>query len=95
MATANELKIELTAIDKTAAAFNSIQSNMMKMGNGAMMLSRSFTAIGVALSGIGAIGTFKKLIDQADSMNDLSKKTGIAVSEIESFQKYLIFSALM
>ncbi len=92
MATANELKIELTAIDKTAAAFNSIQSNMMKMGNGAMMLSRSFTAIGVALSGIGAIGTFKKLIDQADSMNDLSKKTGIAVSELSKFSQVALMS---
>ena len=92
MATANELKIELTAIDKTAAAFNSIQSNMMKMGNGAMMLSRSFTAISVALAGVGVIGSFKKLIDQADSMNDLSKKTGVAVGELSKFSQAALMS---
>lgn len=85
---ANEqLKIELTAVDKTTAAFNSIQSNMSKLGNGAMLLSRSFTAIGAALTGIGAMGAFKSLIDQADNMNDLSKKTGIAVGELSKFNQ--------
>ena len=87
-----QLKIELTAVDKTTAAFNSIQSNMMKMGNGAMMLSRSFTAISVALAGVGVIGSFKKLIDQADSMNDLSKKTGVAVGELSKFSQAALMS---
>lgn len=82
-----QLKIELTAVDKTTAAFNSIQSNMGKLGNGAMMLSRSFTAIGATLTGIGAMGAFKSLIDQADNMNDLSKKTGIAVGELSKFNQ--------
>jgi hypothetical protein len=82
-----QLKIELTAVDKTTAAFNSIQSNMSKLGNGAMLLSRSFTAIGAALTGIGAMGAFKSLIDQADNMNDLSKKTGIAVGELSKFNQ--------
>jgi len=87
-----QLKIELTAVDKTTAAFNSIQSNMMKMGNGAMMLSRSFTAISVALAGVGVIGSFKKLIDQADSMNDLSKKTGVAIGELSKFSQAALMS---
>lgn len=83
---ANEqLKIELTAVDKTTAAFNSIQSNMSKLGNGAAILGRSFTAIGTALAGLGTLGAFKSLIDQADNMNDLSKKTGIAVSSLSQF----------
>lgn len=80
-----QLKIELTAVDKTTAAFNSIQSNMGKLGNGAMMLSRSFTAIGATIASLGVLGSFKKLIDQGDAMNDLSKKTGVAVSSLSRF----------
>ena len=80
-----QLKLEITAVDKTMAAFNSIQSNMSKFGAGAMMLSRSFTAIGAALASLGVLGSFKKLIDQGDAMNDLSKKTGIAVSTLGQF----------
>lgn len=80
-----QLKIELTAVDKTTAAFNSIQSNMGKLGNGAMMLSRSFTAIGATIASLGVLGSFKKLIDQGDAMNDLSKKTGVAISSLSRF----------
>jgi cell division septum initiation protein DivIVA len=83
---ANEqLKIELTAVDKTATAFNSIQSNMSKLGTGAALLSRSFTAVGATLASLGVLSSFKKLIDQGDAMNDLSKKTGIAVSSLSQF----------
>lgn len=80
-----QLKIELTAVDKTTAAFNSIQSNMSKLGNGAMILSRSFTAIGATIASLGVLSSFKKLIDQGDAMNDLSKKTGVAVSSLSRF----------
>lgn len=71
--------IEITATDKTAAAFNSVKSSI---GN----LTSQFGAL-TGLLGAGAFVAFtKRIIDQADSMNDLSKRTGIAVGQLSAWQ---------
>jgi hypothetical protein len=71
--------IEITATDKTAAAFNSVKSSI---GN----LTSQFGAL-TGLLGAGAFIAFtKRIIDQADAMNDLSKRTGIAVEQIGAWK---------
>jgi hypothetical protein len=71
--------IEITATDKTSAAFNSVKSSI-----GA--LTSQFGAL-TGLLGAGAFVAFtKRIIDQADAMNDLSKRTGIAVEQIGAWK---------
>jgi hypothetical protein len=71
--------IEITATDKTSAAFNSVKSSI---GN----LTSQFGAL-TGIIGAGAFVAFtKRIIDQADSMNDLSKRTGIAVEQIGAWR---------
>lgn len=71
--------IEITAVDKTKVAFDSVKSSI---GN----LTSQFGAL-TGLLGAGAFVAFtKRIIDQADSMNDLSKRTGIAVEQIGAWR---------
>jgi hypothetical protein len=71
--------IEISATDKTGAAFNSIKTSITGL-----------TAQFGALSGLLGAGAFvamtKRIIDQADSMNDLSKRTGIAVEQLGAWR---------
>jgi hypothetical protein len=71
--------IEITATDKTGAAFNAVKSSLTG-------LTAQFGALG-GLLGAGAFAAMtKRIIDQADSMNDLSKRTGLAVEQIGAWR---------
>lgn len=71
--------IEITAIDKTKVAFESVRANLMGLTGNLGALT--------GLLGVGAFVAFtKRIIDQADSMNDLSKRTGIAVEQIGAWR---------
>lgn len=71
--------IEITATDKTAVAFNSVKTSIAG-------LTSQFGAF-TGLLGAGAFVAFtKRVIDQADSMNDLSKRTGLAVEQIGAWR---------
>ena len=71
--------IEITATDKTKVAFDSVRSNLTGMAGQLGALT--------GLLGAGAFVAFtKRIIDQADSMNDLSKRTGIAVEQIGAWR---------
>jgi hypothetical protein len=72
-------KIEITATDKTGAAFNAVKSSLTG-------LTAQFGALG-GLLGAGAFAAMtKRIIDQADSMNDLSQRTGIAVGQLNAWK---------
>lgn len=71
--------IEITAVDKTKVAFDSVKSSI---GG----LSSQFGALSGILSAGAFVAFTKRIIDQADSMNDLSKRTGIAVGQIGAWK---------
>ena len=78
--------IVLTATDKTQAAFSSAQRNFEKLQASANSFSAALAPIGISLSA-GAFAAFvKSSIDAADNLNDLSKKTGIAVENLVGLQ---------
>lgn len=82
----SDVKIRLTADDKTRAAFASANSNLQKLQAGAAKLSTAFGALGVAVS-VGALATFaKSSIDAADSLNDMSDRLGVSVRDLASFK---------
>lgn len=71
--------IEISAVDKTKVAFDSIKGSITN-------LTGQFGAL-TGLLGTGAFLAFtKNVIDQADSMNDLSQRTGIAVDRLGAWR---------
>lgn len=71
--------IEITAVDKTKVAFDSVKSSI---GG----LTSQFGALTGILSAGAFVAFTKRIIDQADSMNDLSKRTGIAMEQIGAWK---------
>lgn len=79
---ANETKIVLTAEDKTANAFASVQRGLQGMGVAGAAASAALGAIGVTFSGAAAVALVKGTIDAADGFNDLAQKVGIGIKEL-------------
>lgn len=81
-----DVKIVLTATDRTKAAFNSAQQGMNRLNSAATGMGR---ALGLALPALGVAGFAafaKSSIDAADGMNDLSQKLGVSVKDLASFK---------
>lgn len=81
-----DVKIRLTADDRTRAAFASANGNLQKLQAGAAKLNSAFGALGAAIS-VGALASFAKSgIDAADSLNDMSQRLGVSVKDLASFK---------
>lgn len=84
---AAETSIRLTADDRTRAAFESARRNLDSLQSGAAKLNGLLSTLGVgAIAGGGLLAFAKQSIDAADNLNDLSKKTGIAVENLAGLQ---------
>lgn len=82
----NDVKITLSATDKTRGAFNSAQQGLARLNSTASNISRTFSGLIPAL-GVGALGTLAKQgIDAADALNDMSVKLGVSVKDLASLQ---------
>jgi len=67
-------------------AARSLQNLDSRASSTARNLKSAFGALGATLS-VGAIASFAKSgIDAADALNDMSKRTGVAVKDLASFQ---------
>lgn len=75
--TTTTAKIVLTADDKTKAAFASVQRNLAGIKSFASGLG-----LGTAFSVAGIVAFTKESIDALDSLNDLSKRTNVAVDDL-------------
>lgn len=74
--------IEITARDLTRGAISSIKGGLTELGNAAGSLRGVLGALGVSLSAAAFTVAIKNAIDYADQLNDLAKKTGIAVETL-------------
>jgi hypothetical protein len=74
---------DVTATDKTQAAFAAVHGGLDKLSSKATSLAQGgLAALAGALS-VGAFaGAIKGAIDFADELNDMSKKTGVAVETL-------------
>lgn len=79
-------KIYITAEDKTREAFTSVQRNFSQLQGAASRLSGLLPALGAGLSAAGFAAFVKTSIDAADSLNDMSKATGVAVETLAGFK---------
>ena len=78
--------IEITAQDKTKAAFDSARKNLAGLGEQAAALPARFGALGIAIAAAFSAVSVKSVIDGADQLNKLSQKTGIAVEALSELK---------
>jgi hypothetical protein len=75
----------LSAVDKTQAAFNSVNKNLKAMEDRAQGINSIFARF-LPLLGAASIVSFgKNIIDAADNMNDLAQRTGISIDRIAAW----------
>ena len=80
------VKFLLTATDKTQQAFASAKRSIGDLNNAATGLGRALSLAIPALSVAGFSSFVKASIDAADSLNDMSKSTGVAVETLAGFK---------
>lgn len=90
---ANNTRIVVTAEDKTKAALDSVVGNLGQLQGalgGLDSISGSLPAIGAgiaaAFGGISFAGIIKGSIDYADSLDELSQRTGVSVETLSSLR---------
>jgi lambda family phage tail tape measure protein len=71
--------IELTATDKTAAAFSSV-----KRGLGS--LKAAVGALGISLSAMATLSSLKGTLDAGDELEKMAQKTGIAAETLAKYR---------
>lgn len=82
---ANTVEIIIKALDSTNGGISSALKSVGGMSNAISALSKASVAFGVVFGGaLAAIA--KQSIDAADELNDLSKKTGISVENLDKLQ---------
>ena len=79
-------QIDLTATDKTKAAFDSAKKNLQGLNEQAQALPARFGSLGIAIAAALSVSSLKGIIDGADQLNKLSQKTGIAVESLSELK---------
>lgn len=74
--------IEITARDSTRGALASVRGGLTELRNAAGSLQGVLASLGGALSVAAFANAVKGAIDYADQLNDLAKRTGIAVETL-------------
>lgn len=70
-------------IDKGVAELNRFQSNADRMAKG---VSTAFTTLGAGVVGGALVAFGKNVLDAADSLNDMSVRTGVTVKDLASLR---------
>lgn len=78
----NITKIILSGEDRTAGMFSNFQRNLSAAETASNGLKSALGALGLTLTAAGFASLIKGAIDAADHLNDLSKSTGLAATQI-------------
>ena len=73
------LKVTLSAVDKTRQAFASVRTGLGRIG-------RSVANVRTALVGLGATVALKQFATQIDNLAKASSRLGLTVNQIQSLQ---------
>jgi len=82
-----KVKIELTAINKTKAAFTSVTGGLKSIGGAAAGATKGIAAVGLAATAAaGALALIvNKSFDAVDALGKTSTQTGIATDTLQAF----------
>ena len=82
----SDVKIVLSADDKTGAAFSSAAAGLENLGGKARSINAILAGVGAGVSIGGIIAMVKSSIDAADALQDLSQKVGIGVQSLAQYE---------
>lgn len=83
---AQDLKIDIVAQDRTSAAFRSVQSGLSNIQSTAASLVTKIGAVSTAFATIGAGVAIRGIVQAGDRLDELSKRTSIAVETLSALQ---------
>lgn len=84
--TQDRAQLLITAVDQTRSAFDSIRSNLAKLGDESNRVKGLLAGLGVSLSVAGLAASIKSAIAAADEINKLSQKIGISVEALSTLR---------
>jgi hypothetical protein len=79
-------RVVLEATDKTKAAFDSVQGNLTRLSGTAGTLNGTLARLAPLIGAATFTAFIKQSIDAADSLNDMSNRTGVAVETLAGLQ---------
>jgi len=82
----NNVKVVLTAQDKTAAAFKTATANLGALKASAAGVGNLLGGLGVGISIAGIVSLTKSVIDGLDSLNDLKDATGASIENLSALE---------
>lgn len=91
---AQDLSISITAIDKTTAAFRAVQTGLGNIGGTAANVTSKIGAVTAALTALGGAASIRNVIAVADSLDQLSARSGIAVQTLSSLANTARFTGV-
>ena len=83
-----KVKFELTAVDKTKAAFDKVTKGLKGVGGVAKTASKAVAGVGLAAAGAAVALTVlaKKSFEYIDTIGKTASRTGIATETLQAFQ---------
>ena len=83
-----KVKFELTAVDKTKAAFDKVTKGLKGVGGVAAGAAKGVAGVGLAATGaaVGLALFTKKSFDYIDTLGKTASRTGIATDTLQAFQ---------
>ena len=83
-----KIKFELTAVNKTKAAFDKVKGSLKSVGGAAVGAAKLIGGVGLAaVAAAGALGLLvKKSFDYIDTLGKTASRTGIATDTLQAFQ---------
>jgi len=83
-----KVKFELTAVDKTKAAFDKVSRGLKGVGNTAKFATKTVAGVGVAATGtaIALAAVINKSFEYIDTLGKTASRTGIATDTLQAFQ---------
>ena len=83
-----KIKFELTAVNKTKAAFDKVKGSLKSVGGAAVGTAKLIGGVGLAaVAAAGALGLLvKKSFDYIDTLGKTASRTGIATETLQAFQ---------
>ena len=83
-----KIKFELTAVNKTKAAFDKVKGSLKSVGGAAVGAAKLIGGVGLAaVAAAGALALLvKKSFDYIDTLGKTAARTGIATETLQAFQ---------
>ena len=88
----NQAHVEISATDKTRAAFESVNQSLSKIKTAAFSLNSVLSGIGVGISVSAFAGFTKSALDYADSIEDIASANDVAIATILELNQALLVS---